>query len=321
MNAPEDRCVRDMNDRIRDAMGFDIEYGVLDRSEPFLHRSATATINGLCMVATASTPLRVEVRDADHPAVLVPMQGKSYTLVERTRYEWNAGDAAVMLPAAGRSGRDTARSALFIKVDPPRLRDTACRMLGLDPEAERPFLDLDAPARLPLHAGGLTCEALFRQLCQPIDQFTGRPDLLDRSGLDDTFYRAMVMLLLPDRLGTPDPVPTVTGRSGTTRIGQLCDYIIANLDRRITLTELEALAGVSARTLQYAFRKRFDCTPKQWITEQRLLAVREGLLAAPPDGRVADVAVVYFPNLGDFATRYRRRFGETPSQTLARTRR
>jgi AraC-like DNA-binding protein len=56
----------------------------------------------------------------------------------------------------------------------------------------------------------------------------------------------------------------------------------------------------------------------QWLTVQKLHAVRAKLLDAQPFETVTSVAVVYFPNLGDFARYYRRQFGELPSQTIAR---
>jgi transcriptional regulator GlxA family with amidase domain len=95
----------------------------------------------------------------------------------------------------------------------------------------------------------------------------------------------------------------------------------AQLDAGVTLTDLEAFSGRSARSLQLAFKKHLGCTPKQWLTEQKLHAIRAKLLSADADESVTALARAYFPNLGDFARYYRLQFGELPSQTLARKRR
>jgi transcriptional regulator GlxA family with amidase domain len=104
------------------------------------------------------------------------------------------------------------------------------------------------------------------------------------------------------------------------RVNELCEYILADLERTLTITELESVFGVSARSLQYAFRRRFNCTPGQWIVEQKLLAVHSRLLKAKLGESVTQIAIKFFGNLGDFSRKYRHRFGELPSQTLARLR-
>ncbi|KPF94439.1 hypothetical protein IP86_22270 [Rhodopseudomonas sp. AAP120] len=104
------------------------------------------------------------------------------------------------------------------------------------------------------------------------------------------------------------------------QIDDVCDYILANLDQKLTLSDLEPISGLSSRVLQYAFRERFGCSPMQWVNDQRLEQVRALIQGAPPGSRVSAIASAYFSNLGDFAQRYRRRFGELPSVTMERRR-
>ncbi|MEU6680184.1 AraC family transcriptional regulator [Streptomyces sp. NPDC046925] len=81
---------------------------------------------------------------------------------------------------------------------------------------------------------------------------------------------------------------------------------------------LAAVAQVSLRTLQEAFRKHVGMSPMAYVTEVRLQRVRMELRTSPPGtATVTDVAYKWgFAHLGRFAVRYRARFGETPSQTL-----
>jgi len=81
------------------------------------------------------------------------------------------------------------------------------------------------------------------------------------------------------------------------------------------------IGGVGERTLQYAFRERFDLTPAAFLKMRRLAEVRRRLLQPPSDdvlvGEIA--AALGFWHVGQFAADYRRAFGETPSQTLGRS--
>lgn len=79
------------------------------------------------------------------------------------------------------------------------------------------------------------------------------------------------------------------------------------------------VGGVAERTLQYAFRERFDLTPAAFLKARRLGAVRAALRRAEPEQSVADIAARFgFWHTGQFAADYRRAFGEAPSSALGR---
>jgi PAS domain S-box-containing protein len=107
---------------------------------------------------------------------------------------------------------------------------------------------------------------------------------------------------------------------GYSQLDVVCDYIRANLETKFTLSELEGISGLTSRALQYAFQKRFNCSPKHWIAEQKLIVVRSYLLAAAPEDKVSRIASKFFSNMGDFARLYQLKFGEMPSETLRSTR-
>ena len=70
------------------------------------------------------------------------------------------------------------------------------------------------------------------------------------------------------------------------------------------------------------FEKRLGVSPVRYLLHWRLDRARGELLdAAPGTGTVTDIALRWgFGNLGDFAARYRSRFGELPRATLQRSR-
>lgn len=96
------------------------------------------------------------------------------------------------------------------------------------------------------------------------------------------------------------------------------DFLTQHLTRPVTRSELARAAGVSIRTVSRGFRERHGISPMAWLKARRLEAAQSELRAAVPgEVTVTEVALRYgFETLGRFSAEYRRRFGETPSQTL-----
>lgn len=86
----------------------------------------------------------------------------------------------------------------------------------------------------------------------------------------------------------------------------------------LTVPYLSQQAGVSVRTLGYAFRDVCGLSPKAYLQTQKLNLAHKALLCAGSDGtRVRDIArAAGFSHLGQFAHDYRKQFRETPSFTL-----
>jgi AraC family ethanolamine operon transcriptional activator len=86
----------------------------------------------------------------------------------------------------------------------------------------------------------------------------------------------------------------------------------------VTITELCDAANISERTLEYAFRERYGMTPKKFSLVYRLNRVRRQLRNTEPGAAlVSEIARQYgFWHMSQFATDYRRQFGELPSATL-----
>lgn len=89
----------------------------------------------------------------------------------------------------------------------------------------------------------------------------------------------------------------------------------------LTVSDLCLHAGVSERTLQNAFRQRFGATPAAFLKARRLAAVKAMLKRKDEAvASVGDIAAQFgFWHSGQFASDYRRAFGELPSETLERS--
>jgi AraC-like DNA-binding protein/DNA-binding CsgD family transcriptional regulator len=97
-------------------------------------------------------------------------------------------------------------------------------------------------------------------------------------------------------------------------------WIDVHLTEAIGVEDVASALGVSARTLRLAFRSVRGCSPLRAIHLRRLDGVRSALAAAKPGVTVTEIATRFgFFELGRFSVRYRQRFDEKPSETLARS--
>ena len=117
------------------------------------------------------------------------------------------------------------------------------------------------------------------------------------------------MIISQDVSSATSPVPRGVKRAQ--------DAMRANLGHNWRLTELAAIAGTSGRTLQRQFLSFVGKTPRAVLHDIGLECARRELLQGTPGTTIMDVALrCGFPHCGRFSIAYRRRYGETPSQTL-----
>jgi AraC-like DNA-binding protein len=99
------------------------------------------------------------------------------------------------------------------------------------------------------------------------------------------------------------------------------DYIQAQLRSPITIADIAEASGIAGRTLFKHFQDFHGISPMQYLRNARFAQVRAALIQAEPEENVTDIATAWgFSHLGRFAVEYRKRFGESPSQSLGRGR-
>jgi methylphosphotriester-DNA--protein-cysteine methyltransferase len=93
-------------------------------------------------------------------------------------------------------------------------------------------------------------------------------------------------------------------------------YIDEHQDEVVSVREICSGNDIALRTLNRAFNERFGIGPKAYLNQRRLSAVRAEILLSPPETRVTGIANRWgFWHMGQFASDYRKLFGELPSQT------
>lgn len=101
------------------------------------------------------------------------------------------------------------------------------------------------------------------------------------------------------------------------KIQRAVDYINDNLKENLTLLKIAKESGVSGRSLQLLFRKKFNQTPLEYYRIQRLQAIKTELELAPPGTRVTSVVLDFgVTSFGHFSKQYKDLFGCTPRESL-----
>jgi AraC-like DNA-binding protein len=255
-------------------------------------------------VATAHTPL-----PHDHWVFSTCLRGEIMVGPQRAQ----AGYSGVRPPEETCDVPMSADLQLMnLKVSCADLDDAWCTLLGERPDEPISFLIL-AP-------DGSAQTELLRRLMRRLEETPSYPTAY-AALLERRLQEATLLELL---MAWPHSHSRYLQRADATRgsTERALQYIHANAAEVPTLGEIAAAAGVGVRALMRGFEKRVGVSPMRYLLHWRLDKARADLLdAAPGTGTVTDIALRWgFGNLGDFAARYRSRFGELPRATLQRSR-
>lgn len=112
---------------------------------------------------------------------------------------------------------------------------------------------------------------------------------------------------------------TTSPRSNRMHVVQ--QYVESHLAEPLTVEQLAGVAGCSVRSLQSSFLDLCKMSPMEFVRMHRLARARQMLESSEPDTSVNTTALrTGHAQLSRFAASYKQRFGESPSETLRRTR-
>ena len=274
---------------------------------------SVASSESVRLTAMASTPMGFSASGSPSGLLMLALAGRTTTSCDGRLFSWGQRSRALYLPPGGCNGESGPRVAVGIDIAPERLETVAHVMVGAE-DRER-LIDFTSPRTLNLRIGNIDLNTVFMQYIAMLDAMGSDPIKMERSGLSDMITRMVVHLMRPNLLLLSQRRWNDVPRH---RADLVFDYIEANLAEKLTLTELERISGLTARSLQYHFRTTTGRTPIQWITDRRLEKVHELITTARPGMTVSGIASMYFTNMGNFARLYRERYGDLPSEALAR---
>ena len=245
--------------------------------------------------------------------VTLPMAG--HVLTRQGGNEVNAGPdvAAVFCPGSPTYSRHGAHSSeLDVKIEQVALEAELESLLGRPIDGP-----IDLPPAMSLRSGpGLSWSRLVRLLRDEVDHPDGlirHPLMADR--LRQTILSGL-LLSVPHRYHDELTAPAAPGPPRAIR--RAVQAIHDEPERPFGVADLAAEAKISVRSLQEGFKRHVGQTPMAYLQQVRLDRVHGELRHADPQ-RVTVAAVAHrwgFAHLGRFASAYRRRFGESPSETL-----
>lgn len=241
----------------------------------------------------------------------VPLRGQETVEVAGERVWSTAGTASFVSPGVGfRMQHGQGTEKLFLRVERAALEQ---RFVQLQGRPLRGGLTFAPGVPLDTRAGDSVRRLLAWLAAEASDGLMLEQPLAAASVED------MVLTTLLDSLPHNQGLPWRDAEAAAPRcLRRARDYMAAHIDEPISVGDIAAQAGVSSRSLYLAFRKHHGTSPMAWLRELRLERVRAEL-QNQPGASVTSAALRWgFTHLGQFSAAYRRRFGELPSQTLAR---
>jgi AraC-like DNA-binding protein len=146
------------------------------------------------------------------------------------------------------------------------------------------------------------------------------PDILELPAVRRALENELIHVMVKCLAGSAAVESTAGCRRHDTIVARFEEFLEANPDRPLYLTEICAAIGVAERTLRIACERHLGMAPIRYLTLRRMHLVRRALLGAnATKTNVTRVVTDHgFWELGRFSVAYRILFGESPSETLQR---
>jgi AraC family ethanolamine operon transcriptional activator len=175
-----------------------------------------------------------------------------------------------------------------------------------------------------LHVDGDNARRLFEWGKRLVDTAARMPDVFNERERQRSAAHVELVELLLAILGAAhdfEPSRSDRTRQAQTSIVKIAeDFALTQTDDHLYVSDLCRVAGVSERTLEYAFKEVTGLAPVTYLIRLRLHRVRRSLLEATQGTTTVSTEALNwgFWHFGEFSRAYRECFGELPSDTLRR---
>lgn len=247
--------------------------------------------------------------------VQLPILGRFESRHRGVHTQVSRTSSAVYQPGAGSFfGRWPAGyRALCIRIDAPALETALARLIGDRVSSRASFSPVMDTAD---GYGRGWADLLFsvnRQLASAPDDLLAQP--LVAGPLAESLVNGF-LLAAPHSHTEALTAPVAAARP--TAVRTAIDVIEADAGKPLTMSVLAERCGVSARTLQKAFRQHLGMSPMEYLRDVRLRRAHEELRSADPYvDSVASIARSWgFAHPGRFAAAHEEKFGIKPLRTL-----
>jgi AraC-like DNA-binding protein len=249
-------------------------------------------------------------------AVHTPTDGRAVCTHDGTTFEATPVRAVVTSPGMALTMQIADGSPqLVIRIEQEALARHLTRLLGgsmARPLVFEPQMDLTSEA-------AMRWTGAIRMLHTEVFHAGSLVQRGQGIGSLEELLMSSLLLLQPSNHHAQLVMPT--GPGGRRVVREAMDFIDAHLRDRVTMPDIARGVHMSIRTVQQGFREELGTTPMLYLRDRRLERARADLTdGLPSDGvTVTEVAERWgFHHLGSFAQLYRKRWGESPSETLRR---
>ncbi|QIB64264.1 AraC family transcriptional regulator [Kineobactrum salinum] len=272
--------------------------------------------NGAMAYLVYGAEVQVDVSQLGFFLVELPLSGTSTNYYGDVRVPSAPGQAVVSGPYQKFSTKWTSDcSKLLIKIESNALENYLSSLLG---RRQIQVLDFDMEMNLTAN----TCASFLRTVQWVVDDIEQSGSLINTAPQAGLRYQRMLMwaLLHCQPNNYSNELAAKKEPQIPSYILDVERYIRRNYRQAMSLKQLVEHANVSERTLLQGFKRFRDVSPMRLLKLTRLDIVHLALKEADDaTTNVTEIALANgFSQLGKFATEYKERFGESPSQTLHR---
>jgi AraC-like DNA-binding protein len=303
---------------ISSSLFFPHRYTTIGTGQPFSWGLNVATFEGLTVGLVAlggEVALKNDQLGAYH--IRAPLQGRLLSTTRRGQVVASEGHAAVYRPddSTALACLDPETLIWLVKFDTAALERYLAELLG-EPVSNgidlAPTLDLTSPEG-----------AAFWALTEPLRNRVAVAALASNSLVSKPYVEMVANALLHSidhrhsaRLRTPPQ------RASRPIVARAVEQIRAAPRHAWTVATLASGSFCSVRSLQAGFVHDLGTTPMRYLAGVRMAGAHDDLARADPFlSSVSGIATEWgFSHLGRFSAAHRRTFGESPSQTLQRSR-
>lgn len=250
-------------------------------------------------------------------AVHMPMNGSALASHRGKTFEANSICSLVSSPGHSLTMQlDMDSPQLVIRIEEPVMAAYLTRVMGRSlqhPLAFEPEFDLTSEAAMRWHAAVQLIHTEVFHAGSLVNRGHG-------IGAVEDLVMSSLLHLQPSNYVAEFTSPGRADKRGAV-VQAAIDYLDDHLAEHITMSSVADAVHMSVRAVQQGFHEQLGMTPMTYVRERRLERVHEELMDATPADGVTVTAVAErwgFHHLGSFGSEYRKRWGESPSQTLRR---
>lgn len=273
----------------------------------------------LIITEACSDPMTSRTLADPHLCFVIPTSGRG-TIVDGSKsFDWTNSNQVMRLPFANPiENRNLGFSWVTLHPDFSDFKEALETVAS--GTTDLPERLMSSPSSMySRQLNGVEYYDALMTLVSIVQKSNDDEEFLSRIGIDSVFIRLLAEMTAAQDQSSADTTASSKPTRSARAVDVICDYIKENIGTPMTIPSMEKLSGLTGRAIGYAFQSRFGCSPQEW-QRSFLLDEAQRILSSPEN--ISSVKTVSydlgFSSASSFASHYKRRFGERPSETIVR---